>query len=305
MRILIIIFLLTTTNIFSQKKIILSEDSKNIIPYVNIYLKNSIKGIYSNELGEFEFPIYLKKHDTLIFSALGYKTKEIIFIDEIKKKDTIFLHPDIQLLNEIVIKTKVSKKSSSHIIGVTKSKSNYQQCVLSTGSKLAVYIPNEFNNNNVLIKELIYKKLVVNYKTHIGTKIKNEVAVRLQVYKINPFTKKPDDTPLIPDNIIIYINKNGTLKYDVSKYEISLPNSGIFIALEVLGTLNKGGKIENNFGNVLCYIGTNFGDGKNTWRKWNGTDWQNEYQYSLPHRNNKANYLSFDAMFSVKVQSFE
>lgn len=304
MRILIIILLFSSNIIFSQKKIIVSGDSKNKIPYVNIYIKNSTKGIYSNELGEFEFPILFKKHDTLIFSALGYKTKEIIFTEGIEKKDTIFLFSDIQLLDEIVIKTNKKKKSLSHIIGVTKSKSNYQQCVLSTGSKLAVYIPNELNNN-VLIKELIYDKLMVSYKTQRGTKIKNETAVRLQLYKLNPFTRRPDDTPLIIDNIILHIKKNGTLKYDVSNYEIYLPNTGIFIVLEVLGTLNKEGKIENNFGNILCYFGTNFDDGKNTWRKWNGTDWQNEYQYSLPHRNKKANYLSFDAMFSIKVQSFE
>ncbi|MCT4698490.1 carboxypeptidase-like regulatory domain-containing protein [Tenacibaculum haliotis] len=73
-QILIIVFISNT--IYSQNRIL---DKSNLEPlsFVNIYEKNNKIGFYSNTDGYFEIPHTLIQSDTLIFSALGYKSIEI------------------------------------------------------------------------------------------------------------------------------------------------------------------------------------------------------------------------------------
>jgi CarboxypepD_reg-like domain len=55
---------------------IVSDESGPLIG-VNIVIKNSNIGVASNFDGEFEFPQALKEGDVLVFSYLGYVTKEV------------------------------------------------------------------------------------------------------------------------------------------------------------------------------------------------------------------------------------
>ena len=52
------------------------------VPYTNIYVKNKGRGTYSDFKGFFS--IVVEKTDTIIFSAIGYKTHEITIPDSLK-----------------------------------------------------------------------------------------------------------------------------------------------------------------------------------------------------------------------------
>jgi len=301
-----IIILFFFSNTICSQNIVLNKLTLKPIPFVNIYEKGNKIGFYSNDKGFFVVPNTLKYSDTLIFSALGYHERKIE-IKALKKNDIFLLKPKTELLDEVIIVSKKIKKSYKlQKLGITKNKSNYRQCILSTASKIAVYIPNTIDRSNIYIQNLIYKKLIVSYTTPIyRTKIKNKVVVRLQLYNVNPFTKKPNN-PIIKDNIIVIVDKNKDINYDISKYNIKLPLDGLFIVLEVIGTKNKDNKIVNNYGNILCYKGTEYKQGKNTWRSFNGSEWQNEYKWflnSIKNKKIKKEHSIYNAIFSIKVKS--
>ncbi len=57
------------------KGVIKSEDG-DLMPGVNIYLKNGTEGTVSNNNGAFEFPRKLETGEVLVFSFIGYETIE-------------------------------------------------------------------------------------------------------------------------------------------------------------------------------------------------------------------------------------
>ena len=71
--------LLLINNSFSQR-IIIDKTTKKGIPHVNILVKNTFKGFYSNNKGQFVLKNFIKTGDTLLFSSLGYETKEIVLV---------------------------------------------------------------------------------------------------------------------------------------------------------------------------------------------------------------------------------
>jgi hypothetical protein len=303
-----IIFIAFISNTIYGQNIVLDKSTLKPLSFVNIYEKNNKIGFYSSTEGYFETPKTLLQSDTLIFSFLGYNLKQIS-IKEINKNDTIFLEATPLLLDEITIVSKIKNtKYKLQKLGIVKNKSNHRQCILSTASKIAVYIPNNTNKRKTYIENLIYKNLIVSYRTPIyRTKIKNRVVTRLQLYNVNPFTNKPNK-PMINDDIIITINKNGDINYDISKYNIELPLNGVFIVLEVIGIKNEDNNIVNNYGNILCYKGTEYMQGKNTWRSFNGSVWQNEYEWFINSIKDDARKIKrsiYNAMFSISVKSYE
>jgi hypothetical protein len=79
--------------------IIAAADSSRPIPFVNIIIKSSKKGTISDFVGFFSMAV--NKHDTVVFSCVGYKKNWVIIPDSIKgdkyslikilKSDTILL----------------------------------------------------------------------------------------------------------------------------------------------------------------------------------------------------------------------
>ncbi len=86
------------------------------LPGTNIVLKDTTIGIQSNFDGEFEFPQKLKKGDVLVFSFIGYETREII-IDNPSSANSIALNIDMSDYTCIVMGKVAVKK-------VYKSKKN-------------------------------------------------------------------------------------------------------------------------------------------------------------------------------------
>lgn len=95
---LLLCFALLTMASFGQQTIagtISNED--DVLPFANIIIKNSTKGVFSDDFGNFS--IKAKPSDTLQISFLGYKAKEVVVGEQtnfnILLKDYIELGPVI------------------------------------------------------------------------------------------------------------------------------------------------------------------------------------------------------------------
>lgn len=294
--ILIVFIILVKYNSFSQNIIIDSETNKGI-PYTHIAFKNTEKGFYANKKGEFtisntieesEFTIKsaIKVGDTLVFSALGYNDLELVYKAKEQLK-SIFLIKKVEELKEVIINS--NNKYEIEEIGITEKGSKDKGGTLSI-IKLAVFVKNNLRQRDGIIQKLFFKKLKTKFNSNackmdkntpmkcVGNKrvkIENNLAVKIQLYTIDKLTNLPDlKSPLINKDIIISLNKNTKkLEYDISSYYITMPKSGVFLTLEVLGVYNDKGEIINPKGaNIFRLGGSNKGDivtyGKYKERPW-------------------------------------
>jgi hypothetical protein len=109
---LVLCLVLITLTTAAQTKIkgTVSDDLGQL-PLVNIAIKNSKTGTFSNDDGRFF--IEAKPKDTLQFSYLGYKTKEVVVGDKMKI-DLLF--DSYEELDEVLINAHAGTTSCSWII---------------------------------------------------------------------------------------------------------------------------------------------------------------------------------------------
>ena len=74
---------------------------KGVLSKVNIYLKNSKSGIVSKRDGSFTFPRALKANDVLVFSYLGYVTKEVTIDNDSSYIEVTLEESPIDVLSEL------------------------------------------------------------------------------------------------------------------------------------------------------------------------------------------------------------
>jgi hypothetical protein len=80
---------------------VLDEQTKEPLPFVNIISEKYKKGFQTNDKGVFEIKIDFKD-DKLTFSYLGFQKKTL----SVESKMTVFLTPDAVALNEVVVRFK-------------------------------------------------------------------------------------------------------------------------------------------------------------------------------------------------------
>ena len=106
----IIIVIAFSLNIFSQNLIISGnikdEDTKEAVPFANVWIKGTLYGIQADINGDFTFSSPIT--GTLCISSIGYFTKEISLKKE-QKDLIILLKEDVKTLEEVIIKPEVSR----------------------------------------------------------------------------------------------------------------------------------------------------------------------------------------------------
>jgi len=97
-----------------QSGTVVDIETKEAIPFVNVYLKGSNFGVTSDFDGQFTFPKKLHVGDTLIFQFIGYRKMELIIgSSHIDIDLNISLHPvDIIIMGEVQVNTPFRSKSS-------------------------------------------------------------------------------------------------------------------------------------------------------------------------------------------------
>ena len=116
LNIIIFFFLLTSLNLFCQHNSLSGKIYSNgeVLPYVNIYLKDYTLGTASDSEGYYEIKNIPNGNHTLIISSIGYKTKSInIFFNNNQITRDFSLASD-NSLDEVVISGTLRPVSKSN-----------------------------------------------------------------------------------------------------------------------------------------------------------------------------------------------
>lgn len=207
-------------------------DKKTGIPlqYVNVWIKNTLKGATTNINGEFEME-YGKIGDTILISNLGYQEKELL-ADSI---NGIELEPKEVELDEVVIIP--LKNSNIAPIRSYKKKGKVTEFYYNGHYSLARYYPPK-------TKYLDYP-FIKNISVVTSNALKNEVTFRIQLIQANK-DGKPTKT-LLSDYKILKTEKGRNETFvDLIDERIQVPKYGFFVVVDRLNLE------ENKFSNKIA-----------------------------------------------------
>ncbi len=209
------LFTLFTLISFSQTATIINSQTKEKIPYVNIWLTNKKVGTSANFEGEFS--IKAEKTDTLVFSAIGFETK---YLQYGKIRNIVELNPIEINLEEVVVKN----NKELHIGKIPQLNTD---CYYdSNGSP---YIIAKFFEYK---EEYAQTPLLKTIKIASSSKVRN-AKFNLRLYSAND--KGEPDKFLYNKNILCKAKKGKHItSIDLSDLNIKFPKNGFFIAVEYL-----------------------------------------------------------------------
>lgn len=218
-KLLTIIILLISNFSFCQiKAAIFDSETKEKIPYVNIWIENENIGTTSDDNGELE--IDNSKGEILILSRLGYETMKI-YLKKVPSK--IFLTPKIFELDEVIVSTK--KENAHRKIGTF----NDSEIGFFYASEKNPEIKARLFNYDSTFKETPYIK---NLKFRIYSDVRN-AKFNIRFYSVGE--NGQPDKPVFEKNII-GITKKGikNVEIDLTGLDISFPIDGLFVSYEWL-----------------------------------------------------------------------
>lgn len=223
----VLLLLLVSSCIYSQIKGIVLDENNKPIPYVNIWIENENLGTTSEENGSFSIAVK-DQNKVLIFSALGFETKKVAVSDAEKvcMKEIAFQ------LDEVVI----SKSRSTVEIEIGGSK-NISHTHLSGG--VPWIYAKRFNYSNDFSKTPFIKNTIIFTKSEI-----KNATFKLRIFEVNK--EGAPGLDLLNEDIIVIVKKGkGENKTDLTKYNLVLPQNGIFIAFEWM--IIESNKIKFNY----------------------------------------------------------
>jgi hypothetical protein len=214
---------------------VLDNSSKRPIEYCTITCSNGAKGGFTNIDGLLKITD-LKDCDSITVNTIGYK-KRIVDLTKLQLGlDTLYclLTKDTIQLNEIKITPNKDKaKKVFYNLGHFKAKNEIYNRTGDIGRTDALYIPNLNKSLNIKIEKLLY-----------SIDATESAKVRLHIYTSSNL--KTPGTPLINDDLIIKVEKGAKkIVADVSKYNLIMPEDGLFISLQWLGEIKAMNKTKN------------------------------------------------------------
>ena len=106
-RITLLLLLLNSIIISAQIRGKVVDKNNETLPYVSIYLKNSLTGTTTNDNGLYELSLRKKGKHTVVFQFLGFKTLEkTVTITSFPFTLYVKLIPEEVLLNEVEVSSK-------------------------------------------------------------------------------------------------------------------------------------------------------------------------------------------------------
>ncbi|MEZ4793189.1 MAG: hypothetical protein R2783_06925 [Gelidibacter sp.] len=235
------------------------------ISYANISFGNG-NGMFADDEGLFIFTKKLYPDvDSLYVSALGFKP---LAIAASSLAGTIYLETQIDELNEVVIHTKIDRKFKEETIKPYLD-DDYYHCWLPTiESEIAVFFPNEDAQDKKIIT--VHFPITLESKDWEKRKKKNSDKQPFSTLFKVKFYANNDGFPekeIVYETIVFRATEKGGDVYDldVSGYDISMPDNGMFVSLQVLGYTDDAGKLlpnkkykEIKTGSDIVKIPTNF-----------------------------------------------
>jgi hypothetical protein len=222
-------------HIFSQsilyEGIVIDAETKLPLNNVNVITKARDVGTFSKSEGKFQ--IFSEQSDTLIFTQIGYVSREIQ-VNNIK--DTIFLSPSYYQLADVQILSGKKRKK----IKLGDSTPNKKK--LMVGSlQYAHFVDNPFNETGTITQISIP---VV--QTTYERKFRQNIAViRPRVYQKNQFSGLPAQD-LLRNELIYHLKPNQShLKVNLRDESIPFLKEGVFVGFDILGYLDENGELIN------------------------------------------------------------
>lgn len=226
---LLLLSLFCASQIFSQTKrakgFVFDEVTNQPIPYVNISIIESNNGTSSDENGSFELEI---KTDDInkkaLLSSLGYENL-IISVAELIYSKKLYLKVKIETLNEVLLFDKFEEK----ILKVNELEEGDLCSGFATNEQkpwmLALHFPyKEIYNETNFLKAV---------KFYFGNKKNKKSKFRLRVFSVNNEGLPGED--LLTENVIIDLEKHQKIaEVDISKFNLVIPDNGIYVAYEWL-----------------------------------------------------------------------
>jgi hypothetical protein len=211
--------LLVTNYGFSQlKSVIIDSETKERIPFVNIWVKDESIGTTSNQQGKFE--ITINEPHVIVFSAIGYETRRITS-DSIL--NTVELKSSITELDEVVVFA------------------NEQDLELTIGNFKKYKVRHYFSCGNkpwIAARYFPYQENYDQTRFLGAIKILTSSDVRDAKFNVRLLSVNEDGEPdkYIYDNNIIGTARKGKkeTKIDLSGLNIEFPSKGFFVAIEWL-----------------------------------------------------------------------
>lgn len=274
---------------FSQEKqiqgVVVDSKTSYPLPFVNISKSVGHQGTSSDESGKFN--ISISTNDSLFFSAVGYMRRYVSAAKITNSNGIVKLDEDVQLLSEIVVKSKRKVKSEALVLGYHKSKKRSSFIMRNSGSQVAVFLENTSKKEGVF--ETLYLKLksIDNFK-----------------FQVRVFEKNPNGLPgrdLLRENFIVELNRfDGVFSINLATKNIIFPTNGAFICLQSIENQNRklsdGSKL---IGENATFLSS--GDKEsNTYNGFRDRYWVRERTPSP-----SGNYGNSNVMFGAKVRFFE
>lgn len=210
--------------------------------------------------------------DTVFFSCVGFESVKLV-VSTVEANPMITLKQRSLVLNEVFI----SAKGRFQTAQLGNTGSNFFNKFLSrVNDQYALFIENAGGHSGV-IRSVSYFVKEPPGGSHDG-------AFRVRIYGVNKVNGGPDQD-LLFDNLIVHAKKkNAWFNVDVSRYQIKMPQDGVFIAMEILpgdqyktGSTRNAGAYINNL-KMPC-LGLNYALNKpSSWLKNDfsrgGRDWR-------------------------------
>ena len=286
----LLILVLTLNFSFAQtiKGIVKDSLTGGAISYANVVLKNG-KGTYANEFGDFELKIKNINSDTLKISTIGYKSRLLPATSF--KTDVIleiFLEPEIENLDEVVISSKRIKYGEKEILGEKRDGNMGVTSLIGYETTVLIENPKDKTGkvNSVYIN--LKKRKDAEY---IAT-------FNLKFYEFDSITNSPGKL-LYHENLYVKPkNKTYKLWIDVKDLGIRFPKRGICLGVEMVNTSGKVKKYAY-FGPNYRYTFTEEKD-LQTWSNYHNTGWRDG---SIKYKNPKRTKVGvLNPMIGIEVE---
>jgi len=230
MRIFLFFFLCSFLGFSQSNKangIILDENTKAPIPYVNISILKSQIGTSSNEDDSFNLEITREDLGKSIkLSSLGFKDS-IIKVSNFLKLKVIYLKPKIEQIDEIVI---IEKFKEQFLIINPIRKKNIKVGFMTGKNpwKIALFFPykEKYESTEYLKSVKLHLNHYIFLKSHPSK-------FRLRLFSVDENGLPGKD--LVSESIIVETKKRQKeVEIDISNHNLTFPKEGFYIAFEWL-----------------------------------------------------------------------
>ena len=233
--ILFVFFKIVCISSFAQdfvlKSLVLDAHTSEKLPFANIMVSGHSIGTTSDIGGA--FTLHLQQHhqdDTLVISYMGYETRKIL-VSEIPEEG-VYLYPRAIELNTFRFAPGRERNAALNSFRNRDCFVPYDNSLVSGNYWLphrpaeptiqAMFFTSEFRKN-AFIKEV---------RVHVRS-FSTPALFRLRLFQADENNLPGDD--LLSENIIVESSRRSELiKIDMEKYNLVLPENGLFIGVELL-----------------------------------------------------------------------